>query len=274
VWFWPIVVMVLCVAAGWRVQRPQLDALVARACAIVALVGIGVAAVARGLHGRPNVGVFQLVEMGLLLALMAWLFVRVLRIRSGYSRFFAIAFIALWEGIELIPTLRRGFVLLALPLAMVWRGLPPTGWARGVFLLIGGLFWFHPMLWWNAFVAKEFLDCDEIGAMLEHMRGERVPKGVGTDGLALDAADLPDTIKYLPYVSGAEATLRVPQKQRIVARPRTHVEIAPYRIRSRAIEDDESMLAPLALDPHDATREIYVIEVDAYELRAANAAGV
>ncbi|HEY6396928.1 MAG TPA: hypothetical protein VIX82_05695 [Solirubrobacteraceae bacterium] len=115
VWFWPIVVMLVCVAAAWRVRRPQLDALVARVCAIVALVGIGVAAVARGLHGRPDVGVFQLVEMGLLLALLGWLFVRVLRIRRGYFRFFAIAFIALWEGIELIPTLRHGFVLLALP---------------------------------------------------------------------------------------------------------------------------------------------------------------
>jgi hypothetical protein len=119
VWFWPIVVMILCVAAVWRVHRPQLDALVARVCAIVALVGIGVVAVARGLHGRPDVGVFQLVEMGLLLAFVGWLFVRVLRLRGGYFRFFAIAFIALWQGIEFIPTLRHGFVLLALPAFLV-----------------------------------------------------------------------------------------------------------------------------------------------------------
>ncbi len=56
-----------------------------------------------------------MIELGLLLALLGWLFVRVLRVRGGYFRFFAIAFVALWEGIELIPTLLHGFVLLALP---------------------------------------------------------------------------------------------------------------------------------------------------------------
>jgi hypothetical protein len=115
VWFWPVLVIIACVLAAWRVRRPRLDALAARACAIAALLGIAVAGVGRGLHGRPNVSVVQLVELGLLLALVLWLFVRVVRIRGGYFRFFAIAFVALWEGIELIPTLRHGFVLMALP---------------------------------------------------------------------------------------------------------------------------------------------------------------
>jgi hypothetical protein len=114
-WFWPVVVIIACVLAAWRLRRPRLDALAARACAIAALLGIAVAAVGRGFHGRPVVGVFQLVEMGLLLALVVWLLMRVVRIRGGYFRFFAIAFIALWEGIELIPTLRHGFVLMAMP---------------------------------------------------------------------------------------------------------------------------------------------------------------
>jgi hypothetical protein len=114
-WFWPIAVLILCALAAWRVRRPRLDALVARAYAIAALAGIAIAAIGRGLHGRPNVGVVQLVELGLLLVLDAWLLARVLRIRSGYFRFFAIAFVALWEGAELTPTLLHGFVLLAIP---------------------------------------------------------------------------------------------------------------------------------------------------------------
>ena len=35
--------------------------------------------------------------------------------RAGYFTYFAIAFVALWEGSELIPTLLNGFVLIALP---------------------------------------------------------------------------------------------------------------------------------------------------------------
>jgi alpha-1,2-mannosyltransferase len=48
------------------------------------------------------------------------------------------------------------FLLLALPLALIWKWLPPTAFARGLFMLVCVLFWFHPMLWWKAFVADGF----------------------------------------------------------------------------------------------------------------------
>ncbi len=115
VWFWPIAVVMLCVLAAWRVRRPDVDALAARACAVAALAAVAVAGVGRALHGRPTVGAFQLIELCVLLTVVGWLLFRVLRIRGGYFRFFVVAFIALWEGIELIPTLRDGFVLMAVP---------------------------------------------------------------------------------------------------------------------------------------------------------------
>ena len=64
VWFWPIVVFLLCVLAARRVRRPALDRLVAGALSIGALVAIAVAGVGRYLHGRPTVSVFQLIELG------------------------------------------------------------------------------------------------------------------------------------------------------------------------------------------------------------------
>jgi hypothetical protein len=117
VWFWPIVVLLLCVLAARRVGRPALDRLVAGALAIGGLVGIAVAGVGRDLHGRPTVSVFQRIELGIILAFVGWGLVRVLvqRSRRGYLFSFVVALVALWEGGLLIPTLLNGFVLVAVP---------------------------------------------------------------------------------------------------------------------------------------------------------------
>jgi hypothetical protein len=135
VWFWPIAVVILCVLAAWRVHRPDVDALVARGCAIAALTAVAVAGIGRALHGRPTVGAFQLLELAVLLAIVGWLLFRVLRIRGGYFRFFVIAFFSLWEGIELIPTLRNGFVLMAVP-AFLARAATVVCLGAGASLLV------------------------------------------------------------------------------------------------------------------------------------------
>ena len=98
VWFWPIAVLLLCVLAAWRVRRPALDMLVARVLAIGALLGIAAAGLARDLHGRPSVSAFQMIELAVLLAFVAWGLSRVLFRRPGYFVCFAIAFVAIWEG--------------------------------------------------------------------------------------------------------------------------------------------------------------------------------
>lgn len=80
-----------------------------------ALLGVAVAGVARKLYGRPTVSPFHVVELAAILAFVVWGARRLLVGRLGYLCFFAIALLALWEGVELAPTLIRGFTLAAVP---------------------------------------------------------------------------------------------------------------------------------------------------------------
>jgi hypothetical protein len=118
VWLWPIAVLLACVLAAWRVHRAQLDELVARLLAFAALAGITVGGVARQLHGRPTVGTFLLIGLVLILAFVVWALGRLLFRRPGYFYFLVVAVAALWQGAELFPTLRSGFVLAAVPAPM------------------------------------------------------------------------------------------------------------------------------------------------------------
>jgi hypothetical protein len=135
VWFWPIVVLLWCVLAAWRVRRPVLDRWTARSLGLAALAATAVAALGRGLHGRPTVSVFQLVEMGIVLAFVIWGLHRMLFRAGGYFAYCVIAFVALWEGAELIPTLLNGFVLIPVP-AFVARTASVLGLGAGLGLLL------------------------------------------------------------------------------------------------------------------------------------------
>jgi hypothetical protein len=115
VWFWPIVVLLACVLASWRVRRARLDALVGRLLGVAAVAAIAVAAIGRGLHGRPTVSVFQLIELAFVLSLVGWALVHVLAARAGYFTYFLVAVGAVWEGLNLLPTLLHAYVLIALP---------------------------------------------------------------------------------------------------------------------------------------------------------------
>jgi hypothetical protein len=115
VWFWPILVLLACTLAAWRVRRDALDAGVVDVLAVAALVAIGIAGVARELHGRPTVSAFQLVTFAVILAFVAWGLRRVLLRHLGYFSAFLISAVAIWEGIQLAPTLLHGFVLAAVP---------------------------------------------------------------------------------------------------------------------------------------------------------------
>jgi hypothetical protein len=115
VWFWPIVVVFLSTLALWRVRRSELDALAARVLGFGALLGIVAAAVGRNLHGRPGVSVFQLIVLAAFVAFVAWALRQLLLRQAGYLSYFAIGFVAIYEGGQLVPTLLRGFVLAAVP---------------------------------------------------------------------------------------------------------------------------------------------------------------
>jgi hypothetical protein len=115
VWFWPILVLLACVLAAWRLHRPGLDRQVARGLGIAALIATAVAVTGRDLHGRPGVSVFALIELALVLAFVLWSLHRVLFGQPGYFTYLVVAVLALWQGAELIPTLLDGFVLAAEP---------------------------------------------------------------------------------------------------------------------------------------------------------------
>jgi hypothetical protein len=115
VWFWPIVVLLSCVLAAWRLRNVELDGRVARMLAIASLIAIAAADIARELHGRPGVSPTQWVELVVVGAFVAWGLRHVLFGRPNYFSYFVISTVALWEGLNLLPTLLHPYVLVALP---------------------------------------------------------------------------------------------------------------------------------------------------------------
>ncbi len=115
VWFWPILVLLGCVLAARRLRRPELDTRVGRVLSVAALVAIAIGGAGQQLHGRPTVSIGQYIGLGVILVLAAWGLFWVLVRRPGYFSFLVIAVVAVWEGIQLVPTLRNGFVLTAVP---------------------------------------------------------------------------------------------------------------------------------------------------------------
>ncbi|MBV9472477.1 MAG: hypothetical protein JO206_05875 [Solirubrobacterales bacterium] len=135
VWFWPIVVLLACVLAARRVRRRELDRLTARGVSLATLAALGAVGIGRGLHGRPTVSVLQWIELAVMLAFVVWALRRVLFVRSGYFIYIAIALIAVWQGVELIPTLVHGYVLIAIP-AFLTRACTVVCLGGGVSLLL------------------------------------------------------------------------------------------------------------------------------------------
>ena len=115
VWFWPIVVLLACVLAAWRVRSAELDRRLTRILSLVLLGAIVVAALGRQLHGRPTIAAGQLVILAVVLAAVAAATARILAGRSGRLMPFGIALVSLWAGLTLAPVLVRGYVLVALP---------------------------------------------------------------------------------------------------------------------------------------------------------------
>ncbi len=134
-WFWPVVVLLACVLAVWRVGDTRLDDRLGRGLATVALLAIVLAAAGHELHGRPTVSGWQVAELAAIVAFAGWAMWRLVLGRAGYFSYFAIAFVALWQGLTLVSTLVYGFVLIALP-AFVARTATVLCLSSGAALLI------------------------------------------------------------------------------------------------------------------------------------------
>ncbi len=113
VWFWPIVVLLACVLAAVRLRNSALDLLLARALGVTALAATTLGGIGRELYGRPTVGAFQLIVIGIVAAFALWALPGA--VRGQWVPLLVIAFAALWVGGLLVPTLLHGFVLMAIP---------------------------------------------------------------------------------------------------------------------------------------------------------------
>ena len=135
VWFWPILVAIACTAAAVRLRREQLDVRVARWLGAGALAAAIVASLGRELHGRPGVSVFQILTLAVIVVFVVWTLRQLLLRRESYFTSFAVACLAIWQGVNLLPTLWNGFVLAAVP-AFAARAACVVGLGCGVGLLI------------------------------------------------------------------------------------------------------------------------------------------
>jgi hypothetical protein len=120
VWFWPILVLLLCTLAARRVRVPEVNRRAARALAVPSLLAILTAGIGKQLHGRPGLSGYNVFLFAVIVAFVAWALWQVVIHRPGYITYFAIAFVSIYEGAQLAPTLVDGYVLAAVP-ALVAR---------------------------------------------------------------------------------------------------------------------------------------------------------
>jgi hypothetical protein len=113
VWFWPILVVLSCLLAAVRLRDSALERRLARVFGIAGVAALAVGGIGRELYGRPNVDAFQLAVVGVLAVFVLWALPGAWRAR--YFALLLVAFVALWIGGLLVPTLLHGFVLTAIP---------------------------------------------------------------------------------------------------------------------------------------------------------------
>ncbi len=119
VWFWPVLVLLACAVAAWRVRSAELDRRLSRALALLLLVLVAVGIGGKYLHGSPSVTAGNVVLLVVTLAVLGAVAGRLLGGRSGGPLLLVTAVIALWAGLTLLPVLTHGYALVALPLFLV-----------------------------------------------------------------------------------------------------------------------------------------------------------
>ncbi len=119
VWFWPVLVLIACALAAWRVRSVRLDRRLSRPLALLLLALVAIGMAAKDLHGSPYINAGN---VGLLVITLVVLGVVAKRLldgsRSGPLLLFT-AVLALWAGLTLLPTLTHGYALVTLPLFVV-----------------------------------------------------------------------------------------------------------------------------------------------------------
>lgn len=115
VWFWPIAVVVLCLWAVSRLRRREFDRLMATGLGVGALAAVAVLAIGHQLEGQPFVSTGQEIVLGLILAFVAAMVVWIVVRGTGPIALILVAVASLWAGLEFLPLLLHGFVLVVVP---------------------------------------------------------------------------------------------------------------------------------------------------------------
>jgi hypothetical protein len=137
-WFWPLLLVVVCIPALLKLREARLETHVGAALAAVALVSSTLVRLGRELYGRPTVSSGQLVLVGvtclIALALAALYSRRAWRPVAGIL----IGIAAVVQGLEVVSILRDGWVLTAIP---AWLARTATGLslASGAALIVVSL---------------------------------------------------------------------------------------------------------------------------------------
>lgn len=118
-WFWPVMVILACVLAAYRLRRPALDLELSRALAVTIFVSIAIGVLGRQLEGRPTITAWQIGLLVVILALLAAGLTWAIWGRPGCFFLFVVCVASLWEDFELIPTLIHGYVLMAMPAFLI-----------------------------------------------------------------------------------------------------------------------------------------------------------
>lgn len=119
VWFWPVLVLLACALAAWRVRSAELDRRLTRGIALLLLLLVAVGMGGKYLHGSPGVSIGNVLLLLVTLAVLGAVAGRLLGGRSGGPLLLLTAVIALWAGLTLLPVLTHGYALVVLPLFLV-----------------------------------------------------------------------------------------------------------------------------------------------------------
>ncbi len=115
VWFWPVVVILLCAIAALRLRSNRLDRRIVLGLTELLLAALLVDSLARLLHGRPSVSDVQIAEFVVAVGAILAGAVAFARGRWPAAIPFIVAFLALWAGLTFLPVLTHQYALLILP---------------------------------------------------------------------------------------------------------------------------------------------------------------
>ncbi len=134
-WFWPLLLVVVCIPALLKLREARLETQVGVGLAGLALISSTLARLGRELYGRPTVSSWQLALVGVTCLVAVALAALYSRCEWRPVGGILIGIAAAGQGLELVSTLRDGWVLAAIP-AWLERSAAGLSLASGAALIL------------------------------------------------------------------------------------------------------------------------------------------